>query len=356
MHKPLVSIVIDTFNYARFLPQSIDSALSQDYAPLEVIVVDDASTDASPQIIRGYGSRIVPLLQPRNRGQAAAFNAGFAASHGEIVMFLDADDYLYPQAAGRVVASWVAGTSKVHFRLDIVDRDGAWVDVHPAPEVRMDGGDVVPALYQMGRYETSVTTGNAFARGALEATMPIPESDFRIGADGYLATVVPFHGPVATIEERLGAYRVHGANTYAAGGGPEGPAALCSRMRKRLEHDLHKNAALRAKAAQRGVRVGAAPYLRDPLHLELRIASLRLDPLGHPFDRDRRMDLMLRGLSASRRLRLRLPRRLLSAAWFVAVGLLPQRAAAALITWKMLPANRPAALDRILKKMRRVLS
>jgi hypothetical protein len=185
--------------------------------------------------------------------------------------------------------------------------------------------------------------------------MPIPEDDFRIGADGYLATVVPFHGPVVTIDARLGAYRVHGANTYAAGESRETPAAFCARLRRRLEHDILKDKALRAKAAVQGVPLGPAPYLRDPLHLELRLASLRLDPPGHPFGQDRRRELALRGIGASRRLRLNVPRRLLMAGWFLAAGVLPGRSARAIIRWKMTPADRPTAVDLLLKILRRAL-
>jgi glycosyltransferase involved in cell wall biosynthesis len=90
--KPLVSIVVNNFNYGRFLRQSIESALAQDHPRTEVIVVDDASTDGSVEIIRSFGDRIVPVCQERNGGQAAALNAGFAASRGELIIFLDADD------------------------------------------------------------------------------------------------------------------------------------------------------------------------------------------------------------------------------------------------------------------------
>jgi hypothetical protein len=160
---------------------------------------------------------------------------------------------------------------------------------------------------------------------------------------------------VVTIDERLGAYRVHGANTYAAGEARETPAASCARLRRRLEHDIHKDKALRAKAAVQGMPLGPAPYLRDPLHLELRLASLRLDPPGHPFGQDRRLELAMRGIAASPRLRLNGPRRLLMAGWFLAVGVLPGRIATAIIRWKMMPANRPPAMDRLLKKIRRAL-
>src|SRR5207248_11792671 len=86
--RPLVSILINNYNYGRFLRDAIDSALRQTYTNTEVIVVDDGSTDDSRQIIAGYGSRIVPVLK-ENGVQASAFNAGFAASKGQWICFLD---------------------------------------------------------------------------------------------------------------------------------------------------------------------------------------------------------------------------------------------------------------------------
>ena len=87
--KPLVSIVIDNFNYGRFLGAAIDSALAQTYPHVELIVVDDGSTDDSREVISSYGDRVSAVFKP-NGGHASAFNAGFRASHGCIVMFLDA--------------------------------------------------------------------------------------------------------------------------------------------------------------------------------------------------------------------------------------------------------------------------
>ncbi len=75
--KPLVSILINNYNYGRFLSKAIDSALNQEYQNIEVIVVDDGSTDDSRKIIESYGERIKPVLK-ENGGQASAFNAGFS--------------------------------------------------------------------------------------------------------------------------------------------------------------------------------------------------------------------------------------------------------------------------------------
>jgi glycosyltransferase involved in cell wall biosynthesis len=100
-----VSIVIDNYNYARFLRQAIDSALAQAYRPLEVVVVDDGSTDDSAEIMRSYGDKICAVFK-ENGGQGSAFNAGFARSTGEIVALLDADDYLKPGAIEQLAAAY----------------------------------------------------------------------------------------------------------------------------------------------------------------------------------------------------------------------------------------------------------
>src|SRR5215813_13183235 len=118
---PRASIVITSYNYARFLGRCIDSALAQTYPETEVVVVDDASRDGSRDIIQSYGKRLVPVLRAENAGQAAAFNSGFVASRGDIVFFLDADDWLYPLAVERAVAAFGPGVAQVQFRLHLVD-------------------------------------------------------------------------------------------------------------------------------------------------------------------------------------------------------------------------------------------
>jgi hypothetical protein len=350
MSTPLCSIVVNNFNYARYLPQAIDSALAQTHPRTEVVVVDDASTDGSGDVIRAYGRRVIPVLQPRNGGQAAAMNAGFQASHGRIVFFLDADDYLYPGAAACVAAAFAPGTSKVQFRLHIVDAEGRRIDLFPAPEVRFDSGDVVPRLLATGRYETTVTSGNAFRREVLERILPVPEADFRISADGYLVTVAPFFGPVVSIDEPQGGYRQHGGNRWASGD----LSTLGDRLRRSLQHDEHKYRALAARACASGVDLRTSPGLHDDQHLTTRIASLALDPFRHPYSRDSRTMLALRGAFASRQARLPWARRAILAAWFLAVGLLPRPLAARGVAWRLAPASRHRRVDRLLKAVRRL--
>lgn len=90
-----LSIIINNYNYARFLPACIDSVLAQDYSDFEIVVVDDGSTDNSREIIAGYGERIVSVLKA-NGGQASSFNAGFSASSGDVLCMLDSDDTFLP--------------------------------------------------------------------------------------------------------------------------------------------------------------------------------------------------------------------------------------------------------------------
>lgn len=96
-----VSIIIPNYNGAAYLREAIDSAVSQAGVEVEVIVVDDGSTDASREVIDSYGDSIHSIFQ-KNLGACAARNAGLAIARGESVIFLDSDDLLYPDALKRL--------------------------------------------------------------------------------------------------------------------------------------------------------------------------------------------------------------------------------------------------------------
>ncbi|MGE3840919.1 MAG: glycosyltransferase family 2 protein [Vicinamibacterales bacterium] len=96
-HQPTVSIVIPAYMQAEFLRDAIDSALAQDHPAVEVIVVDDASPDETAAIVKQYGSKIRYVRHDENRGLAASRNSGFRESSGELVAFLDSDDYFHPE-------------------------------------------------------------------------------------------------------------------------------------------------------------------------------------------------------------------------------------------------------------------
>jgi Glycosyl transferase family 2 len=348
MPEPLVSIVVNNFNYARFLPQSIASALAQTYPRTEVIVVDDASTDGSRDIIRSFGERVVPVLQERNGGQAATLNAGFAASRGDLVIFLDADDYLYPDAAQKAASAFAPGVGTIQYRLHLVDGSGTRIDLYPPPEVSFDSGDVIPKLLATGRYEGTVTSGNAFVRKTLSAILPIPAEQFRISADGYLVTSAPFYGAIASIDEPLGAYRMHGSNLWMSG------PSLALRFRRSMLHDADKHRVLAQRAASLGLASNPQPGLQDYQHLGMRLGSICLEPGQHPVATDTRLGVAVQGARATLRARLPWKRRLLLATWFLSVGALPRRFARELLSWYFDRSSRPKRLARVFKILRAI--
>jgi len=93
--SPLVSVILPTYNRVRFLQEAIDSVLAQDYAPIELLVVDDGSTDGTAQLLESYGDRVMVLHQA-NAGVSAARNQGIRRASGQFIALLDSDDYWLP--------------------------------------------------------------------------------------------------------------------------------------------------------------------------------------------------------------------------------------------------------------------
>ena len=212
--RPLASIVISSYNYARFLPQCIESALSQTHRDVEVIVVDDGSSDDSPDVIARYGDRVVAIIK-QNGGQASAFNAGFARSRGEIVLFLDSDDVLLPAAVARAVECFRQSSDsvRVHWPMYLIDENGARTGEVMPSEPLPDGDLRDDVILNGPRYDAvSPTTGNAWSRRFLQQVLPMPEPEFRISPDLYLFALSPVYGPMRRIGEPQACYRAHGEN------------------------------------------------------------------------------------------------------------------------------------------------
>ena len=214
MPEPRATIIINNYNYARFLRESIDSALAQDYANTEVIVVDDGSIDGSRDIIASYGDRVIPILKT-NGGQGSTYNAGFARSTGDFVCFLDSDDTLHTDAM-RVVAEGFADERVVQVQWPCVVTDA---DGRPTGEVSTKRtppeGDFAEQVIRDGPlYDFDFHTGRAYRRSMLSRVLPMPEPPYRNGADVYLVTVAPALGLVRNASRPLGTYRAHGDNNF----------------------------------------------------------------------------------------------------------------------------------------------
>ena len=218
MPTPRVTVLIDTYNYAQFIEQAIDSVLSQDWPAeqMEVLVIDDGSTDDTAARVGRYASRVA-YFQKRNGGQASAFGFGLSKARGEIVALLDADDYFLPGKLRRVVQEFEAHPEAglVYHRLRDFDmRRGELRDAPFEPV----SGFIAESVRKALRFEGVTTTSLAFRRSVLQRVLPIPEQ-LRIQADAYLATLSTFVAPVVAVAEPLAVYRIHGSNLYFSGAG-----------------------------------------------------------------------------------------------------------------------------------------
>lgn len=213
-YAPSVSILINNFNYGRFLGEAIASALDQTYGAFEVIVVDDGSTDNSLEVVASYGRRL-SLVSKENGGQASAFNAGFAVSSGEVICFLDSDDRFLP--------------NKLRHIVDVFDRnpDIGWCFDKPkwfgtSTEERSPGTSVckfgkVDAREMLSQGDAphvpSATSGLSFRRETLERILPMPDA-IRITSDNYIKIAALSIATGWLCSETVSMQRIHGDNAY----------------------------------------------------------------------------------------------------------------------------------------------
>jgi glycosyltransferase involved in cell wall biosynthesis len=127
---PLVSVIIPTYNRSALLKETVDSVLAQTYPAIECVVVDDGSTDDTPQVLAQYGNRIINV-RTANQGGTKARNVGIAAAHGEFLNFLDHDDLMLPTKIERQMEVLRARSKigLVHCGYYRMDKDGHYLDV-----------------------------------------------------------------------------------------------------------------------------------------------------------------------------------------------------------------------------------
>jgi glycosyltransferase involved in cell wall biosynthesis len=209
--RPLVSVIIGNYNYGQYLGDAIESIFQQTYPHIELIVVDDGSTDQSRQVMETYGDRIVALYQT-NGGQTAAFNTGIAQAQGEIVCFLDSDDTFHPEKVAKMVTAFQHHPDWVQISHYWSAMDAAG---HPLPhrQKSLSQGDVRGMQLQYGKYKSALTSALAYRTEVLKPLVPIPQR--RSNADAYLMLATPFYGEVGVISDVLMQHRIHGNNQHA---------------------------------------------------------------------------------------------------------------------------------------------
>lgn len=243
MNAPLASILINNRNYVRFIAEAISSALEQTYTKVEVVVVDDGSTDDSVSVIETFGDRI-RLIRQEHLGQAAAFNAGVAAATGEVFFFLDADDICEPTRVEEVMTVIKAADPKL---------TGSALIFHPQRYCEANGqaraDSFPPRLVRIGAYRrgvrgesfqasemavisspseatrflrdkhylpflTSATSGIAITRPLANRLFPLPEPGITLCADSFISLGALLEGNVILLNRELSRFRMHGNNRY----------------------------------------------------------------------------------------------------------------------------------------------
>src|SRR5271156_114628 len=216
MSQPRVTVLIDTYNHERFIEEAIVSVLEQDFpaAQMEILVVDDGSTDRTPEIVRKFHPR-GPLLRKTNGGQASAFNAAIPEARGEIIAFLDGDDWWAPNKLTRVMQTMSADSAVGIVGHGIVM---VFLDGHSQSEILREGfriqANTIEGARLFCRRGSFLGTSRMTIRaGLLRRIGPVPEG-IAVQADEYLYTLASALAGLCILSEPLTYYRLHDANAF----------------------------------------------------------------------------------------------------------------------------------------------
>lgn len=207
--SPIISIVVPSYNHARYLSAAVESVLAQDYGKVELIVIDDGSTDGSREVLERFGKRFHWEVQA-NRGQAATLNKGWTMSRGDILAYLSADDVLLPSAVSRSVAVLERNPDVVltYCDFNLIDPDSNVIRRVRAPDFEYRDM-VIRMICHPG-------PGAFFRRRAFEQAGPW-HTGYRQHADLEFWLRLGLHGRFQRIPEVLAAFRVHpGSQSFSS--------------------------------------------------------------------------------------------------------------------------------------------
>jgi glycosyltransferase involved in cell wall biosynthesis len=277
--KSFASVLIDTYNHERFIEQAIVSVLEQDFpaADREILVVDDGSTDRTPEIVKKFEPR-VRLLRKTNGGQASAFNAGIPECQGEIVAFLDGDDWWAPGKLRRVSEVLAAETQVglVGHGIKETFPNGTVRIAAPEKDERLQLNSLRAARVFRLRKSYLGTSRMTLRAELAREILPLPEA-LVIEADEYLFTLAAAMSEIIILQEALTHYGIHGGNLYlAAGNGGKG-------LRRKHAVMAALANSLQSILTVKGVPADITDCIVEPVQLEADQMRLMLDG-GTPWE------------------------------------------------------------------------
>jgi glycosyltransferase involved in cell wall biosynthesis len=208
----LISVLIDNYNYGKFLSECIESVLDQTYQNFEIIIVDDGSSDNSKEIIEKYANkdkRIRPIFK-KNGGQASAFNEGFKHCNGEIICFLDSDDKFLPNKLKKIKEIYEKGYEYIVNDYKLIGNTSYKGPYYPY------GGYNMFLVYYLTFFAGSTTSNISISKKLANQIFPIPYEDFlKIRADDVIVFISNLMTEMFFIDKELTEYRIHGDNLFA---------------------------------------------------------------------------------------------------------------------------------------------
>ncbi|CAG1012659.1 UDP-Glc:alpha-D-GlcNAc-diphosphoundecaprenol beta-1,3-glucosyltransferase WfgD [Anaerolineales bacterium] len=243
-HTDTVSVIIPVFNAAAWIRQTIDSILAQTIRVLEILVVDDGSTDNTADIVREYGSPVVYINQ-QHQGVSAARNRGIRTAKASLIAFIDGDDYWHQRKLeaqiglmGQKDLQWVS------CEIQPFDSDtGAFVDGLTSP---VQNGDVLEALF-LNNFIGSATP--LVRRDVFDQVGLFNEAhEARIGEDWDMWLRIASIYPLGVVHERLAFLRLHGSSAMSSTSMNEKVKCLVGVVERAVERDSARLAPLKGKA------------------------------------------------------------------------------------------------------------
>ena len=273
----LISVLIVNYNYARFLPEAVESALQQTYEAVEIVICDDGSKDDSREVIESYArdhpQRIKTVFK-ENGGVASALNAAFEASSGHIVTLLDADDRFGEDKLALVSSTFQSDPAIgiVVNRMVKFSSDAEMTGLIPQAG-GLDRGWIGNKLLRSGgHWSFAPASGISLRRDCALQIFPIPEQEFRSEADSYLFTQAPLSWAVGAIDDPVSFYRLHSSNLTSS---DRITVEYAQRVLAGIERMCR---ALSATASKKGLPL---PRVEDnPVHAEMTLVRDYLEGAG----------------------------------------------------------------------------
>lgn len=219
----LVSVLVATYNHGRFIREALDSVVRQSSPDWELIVVDDGSTDETPQVIAAWQAETgaglaqrTAFLRIKNCGQSAAFEAGFTHCRGRYIALLDSDDRWLPDKLASAVSALLAApqVSLLTHAQFVMTAEGKRTGRLWPRGGNLATGDMREQIRRTARLAVGTASSLVIRADVFESLLPVPTRRFRSAADYYFAFGASLAGPVVALPEPLGEYRIHQDSMY----------------------------------------------------------------------------------------------------------------------------------------------